>query len=130
MEIYVDGPRDANRLYIFAGTAVFNWHVTNDDAWNRDPLYIPMSLIPDCPLLWADQIVDQLATASLASIRFRDSPGRDTVGFAVDSVHTRFLPRPRDPAAPDFGLDVFLALRGGDVFMYRVSFQLNILARV
>lgn len=133
MEIYVNGPRDANRLYIFAGTAVFNWHGTDDENWIREPLQISLIGIPGVPRIFRDQVVDHVETASLAAIYSRETARRDAVGFAADSVQAFFIGRrsPRDePDFADFGVNIQLALRGNDVRLLRVSFQLNILARV
>lgn len=131
MEVYVNGPRDANRLYIFAGTAVFNWHGTDDDNWVREPLHISMLGIRGVPRIFEDQVVDHVETASLAAIYSRETARRDAVGFAADSVEAFFTRDPRHELDwADFGIDVQLALRGNDVRFYRVSFQLNILARI
>ena len=131
MEIYVSGPRYANRLYIFTGTAVFNWHRTDDDSWAGEPLHISMMGIRGVPRIFEDQVVDHIETASLAAIYSRETGKRDAVGFAANSVEAFFT---RDPQHEldfaDFGIDVHLALRGNDVHFYRVSFQLIVLARI
>lgn len=133
--VNVVGPNGATRLYIFAGIAVFNWHVTNDDNWTRNHLHISMLLFDGVPRIFEDQVVDHVETASLASIYSRETGKRDAVGFAVDSVRAFFTTREdedpaNEPTSADFGIDVQLALRGNDVRLYRVSFQLNISSRV
>jgi hypothetical protein len=127
MVVYVDGPRDANRLYIFAGTAVFNWHRTDDDSWAREPLYISMRNIRGRPAITPDRWIDAVAVASLASVYSKETGRRDAVGFAVDSV------RPSTPSGDfpeEYGITAQLALRGNDTRLYRVSFQLTVLARM
>jgi hypothetical protein len=126
MEVYVNGPRNANRLFIFGGTAVFNWHRT-DESWAGDVMFIPMTTIPGRPVIPPDRWVDAVAVASLASIHFRETIRRDRVGFAVNSV------RPSPPSGDfheEYGINVSLALIGNDVRLYRVSFQLTVLARI
>ncbi len=83
------------------------------------------------PRIFEDQVVDHVETASLAAIYSRETARRDAVGFAADSVEAFFTRDPRHELDfADFGLDIQLALRGNDVRFYRVSFQLNILARI
>ena len=128
--VNVNGPSGATRLYIFTGIAVFNWHGTDDDNWVREPLRIRMNDYAGAPFLVEDQVVDHVETASLASIYSRETSRRDAVEFGVDSVYA-FFPRERDhDGRTEYGIDVNLALRGNDVRFYRVSFQLNISARV
>ncbi len=126
MEVYVNGPRSANRLFIFGGTAVFNWHRTAE-SWAREWMFIPMTTIPGRPAIAPDRWIDAVAVASLASIYSRETVKRDRLGFAVDSV------RPAPPTGDfpeEYGINVQLALRGNDVRFYRVSFQLSVLARI
>ena len=126
MEVYVNGPRNANRLFIFGGTAVFNWHRTAE-SWTREWMYISMGTIPGRPAIAPDRWIDAVAVASLASIYFRETIKRDRAGFAVDSV------RPEPPSGDfheEYGINAQLALRGNDVRFYRVSFQLTVLARI
>lgn len=131
MEVYVNGPRDANRLYIFAGTAVFDWHVSDDENWRREPLHISMMGVPGVPRIFEDQVVDHIETASLAAIYSRETARRDAVGFGAESVEAFFTRDPRHELDfADFGINVQLTLRGNDVHFLRVSFQLNILARI
>ncbi len=129
MEVYVNGPRGANRLYIFAGTAAFNWYVTDDDSWVREPLRIPMSFIPDAPAIYEENVVDHVETASLAAIYSRETVRRDAIGFAADSVEGFFVSA-GGGGLPDYGITVQLALRGNEVRFYRVSFQFNVLANM
>lgn len=127
----VNGPGDASRLYIFTGIAVFNWHVTDDDNWVREPLTIRMNdYYGGAPFLVENQVVDHVETASLASIYSKETARRDAVGFAVDSVYAFFPIEPDNDGRTEYGIEVNLALRGNDVRFYRVSFQLTISASV
>jgi hypothetical protein len=126
----VNGPGDASRLYIFTGIAVFNWHVTDDDNWARDPLTIKMNDYRGAPSLVENQIIDHVETASIASIYSRETGRRDAVGFAVDSVYAFFPSEPDQDGRTEYGIEVNMAVRGNNVRFYRVSFQLNISARV
>lgn len=124
MEVFVNGPGAANRLYIFTGTAVFNWHRTDDDSWAREPMYISMRSIPGRPLIAPEQWIDAVAAASLASIYSRETIRNDAFGFAVDSAY----PAPPSAFPEEYGINTQLAIQGNNTRFYRVSFQLNVLA--
>jgi hypothetical protein len=127
MEVQISGPGDANRLYIFTGTAVFNWHRTDDDSWARGPLYISMRTIPGRPVFDPGRWIRGAAVASLASVYSRETGRRDEVGFAVDSA----TPSPPSGDHPEeYGITAQLALRGNDTRLYRISFQLTVLAEM
>ncbi|MEM9554068.1 MAG: hypothetical protein AAGC60_07400 [Acidobacteriota bacterium] len=128
MRVDVNGPRDANRLYVFTGTAVFNWHRTDDDDWAREPMTISLIGVPGIPRIFEENVVDHVESAALAAVYFRETGRRDAVGWAVDAVEAFFTRGPADFA--DFGLRVQLALRGNDARLLRLSFRLDVLANM
>jgi len=129
------GPRAGapNRLYIFGGIAVFEWtHETDDrwEGWVHDSLHISMISIPGVPRIFDDQVSNSIHTVSLAQFSFSDTwRTGDTWGYSIDSVSAYF---PHDHALDlaDFGLNVELSLRGYKTNLFRLSFQLMVLARV
>lgn len=130
--VNVNGPSGAARLYMFSGIAIFDWRGSGDDSWERGTLRIPLNhSFERPPRLVQAQVVDHVETASLASIYSRESGRRDAVGFAVESVYAFFPESPGPDASSEYGINVNLALRGNDdVRFYRVSFQLNVSARI
>lgn len=139
MNVDISGPSPANRMIIFSGTAVFNWHRENDDNWLREPLTIVISDDRN-NMIWHDissqrppserrfpTALDSVAVASLAAFRMREKISRDIFGFGVDRAWG-FFPDPGSDF-PSFGVATDLAIRGNDVDFLRVSFQLNILVR-
>lgn len=131
MEIHVNGPGNANRLFMFSGVYVFHWHHETDDewvGWVRQPLTISMLEIPDVPVIWEDQVRSHVAHVSLAAWSIAERERRDCWGFAVDEVDAFFSDR--DQSFADFGLTAQMAYRGGCVNLFRVGFTLNVLARI
>jgi hypothetical protein len=79
MEVFVNGPRGANRMFIYTGTAVFNFRGNSERRWKRDTLSFKVGRKFE-----PGQIVRIVATASLASV-FNDGSWHDG-GWAVDLV--------------------------------------------
>ena len=122
----ITGPGDANRLILITGTAVFAFVVTNGgDDWHRKELTVSSETATGWPLLRRDQWRDAAATGGLAAI----STKHGGEGFAIDAVAS-FAPTVPEN---EYGIRARLAVRaaGGVVArLYRMNFQLSILARV
>ena len=130
---HVDGPGDANHLFIITGTAVLNWHHEGEeffDRWARETLTFSLSSREGMPELRRNQVISHSETASLVSFSFNEnrSSKRELWSFAVDSADAFFASPDQD--LPDFGLNIHLAVRGPSVSMYRVNFQLTIVAGI
>lgn len=132
VEVHVSGPEGANRLYIFGGIGVFRWlHSTDDfwEGWVDEAVRISMLGISGAPRMFEDQVVSHVETAALASFSFSETRRNDTWGFAVDSLDA-FFTADHELSFADFGINVQLAMRGYEARMFRISFQMNVVARL
>ncbi len=132
MEVHVSGPEGANRLYIHSGIALFRWLNDSRDEWQgwlREQLRISMLAIPGTPRILEGQVIQHVESAALGSFSFTEISKRDTWGYAVDATGAFFTSDP-DISFWDYGMTVDLAMRGFKVRMFRVSFQMHVLARV
>jgi hypothetical protein len=119
MLVRVLGPGDADTLLILTGTAVFTFKGVGSNVL-RDTLSFEVG-----PTFDPGQVRGVVATASLASI-FNDGPAIDA-GWAVDSVEAF----PTGTYSPGrVRVTAALAVRDIDGFIFRIAYQVNILAHL
>jgi hypothetical protein len=127
VSVHVSGPAPAERLYIFTGSAKFDWHVDDDDSWSTETLFVDRLKFRNAPLLPQrdPRVVDHAEMGCLGSIYSRETARRDVIGFAVRQIDFQ----PADPLADfgEYGWRIHLSLRGNDVHLYRVNFQFTLL---
>jgi len=132
MEVEVSGPDGANRLYMHSGIAVFRWLNDSRDNWQgwlHDRLRISMLGFPGAPRFLERQVVQHMESASLGSFSFTETGKKDTWGYGVDETGAFFTDDP-DLSFYDYGMWVDLAMRGYEVRMFRISFQMNVLVHI
>lgn len=117
MEVAISGPNRANRLFVYTGTAVFYFSGTSNN-WDRDSLsfIIGREFSPG-------EVHSAIATASLASI-YNHDPASPS-GCAVDSVDAHW-----DDQSKKIEVTAQLAVRGTGSNLYRMGYQVTVLAKV
>ncbi|MGH8933452.1 MAG: hypothetical protein ACRDZO_23160 [Egibacteraceae bacterium] len=115
MEVVVNGPGNANRLFIISGTAVFNFTPLGDESQAVDDLIFAIG-----PFFQPGQLINLTAGASLASISNQGT----AIGalWAVDSVNAGLNEAGRVQVIAR------LVVRDTDGFINRLGFQVHILA--
>ena len=117
LEVVVSGPDRANRLFIYTGTAVFEFKGTGGD-WRRDSISFPIGRT-----FQPGQFIRAIATASLASI-FNQNVANNA-GWAVESVDADW-----DDESGQVQLSAQLAVRDSDGFLNRIAYQASVLAAI
>jgi hypothetical protein len=118
MEVFVNGPQGANRMFIYTGTAVFSFKVDSEKKWKRGTLSFKVGRKFE-----PEQIVKIVATASLASV-FDDGSWRDG-GWAVDLVDADL-----DDESGEIEVRANLAMGDTDGYLYKIGYQVTVLAAV
>jgi hypothetical protein len=116
MEVVVNGPGDANRLFIYTGIAVFNFKGTGS-GWRKDTLTFQVGRT-----FTTTQFKKAVATAALASIS--NVEHAVNAGWAVDKVAARRASTGKVELAMD------LAIRDVDGYIHRVGYEVNVLAKL
>lgn len=116
MEVGVNGPGDANKLFIYTGTAVFTFKGTGKE-WLRDTLTFQIG-----DPFTTTQFKKAVATASLASIS--NTSHAVNAGWAVDKVEAKRASNGK------IELTLKLAIRDIDGFLHRVAYEVNVLAKI
>ena len=116
MEVVVSGPGDINRLFIYTGTAVFDFKGAGGD-WLRDTLTFEIGRS-----FTVAQFRSATATASLASIS--NVQHAVNAGWAVDRVEASRA------ASGKIQLRMNLAVRDVDGYVHRVAFEASVLAKL
>lgn len=126
VSVHVNGPSPADRLYIFTGSARFDWHVSDDENWSTETLLIRSPHFRNPPAIYDETVVDHAETGSLGSIYSRETARRDAIGFSVRQID--FSAASREQDFMEYSWNVHVSLRGNDVHLYRVNFQFTVLA--
>lgn len=116
MEVGVNGPGDANRLFIYTGIAVFNFKGTGKE-WLRDTLTFQLGRT-----FTSAQFRNVVVTASLASISNKSHAVN--AGWAVDKVEAKRASNGK------IELTMNLAIRDVDGYLHRVAYEVNVLAKI
>jgi len=117
MEVVVGGPNDANRLFIYTGTAIFSLKGTGED-WLHDSISFEVGRA-----FTSTQFVKAVAAASLASIS--NLGHAVNAGWAVDRVETD-----RSSSSGKTKLTISLAVRDSDGYLHRLGYEVDVLARL
>ncbi len=117
LEAFVSGPSGANRLFVYTGIAVFSFKGTGSN-WLRDLLSFEVGRS-----FSASQFRKAIATASLASIANNDHAVY--AGWAVDRVAVS-----RSPGSGKPKLDMNLAVRDSDGYLFRLAYEVHVLAQM
>lgn len=118
MEVFVSGPCDSNRLYIFTGTAVFSFKGTGPKVLRDEISFnIPGKSFLD------GQVRKVVVTAGLSSI-FNDGPANNA-GWAIDSVEAGY-----EKKSNQIKVSAKLAVRDSDGYLLRFGFQATVLAAI
>ncbi|HET6918899.1 MAG TPA: hypothetical protein VFI46_05450 [Jiangellaceae bacterium] len=118
IEVGVNGPGNANRMYIIDGTAVFSLTPGPGNDSVSDTLSFQVG-----PTFPTGQFIRAIATASLANIFNRNLA--NNARWAVNQVDADF-----DDESGRVVVTANLAVEDTDGFLQRIGFQVNILARV
>jgi hypothetical protein len=120
LEVAVQGPGGASRLFVFTGAARVQIGFGGDnDAIRRGVMRVRL----DFPLSSAVRFIDAATVAGLTStgnLQITTASGVDCVSTAPD----------KDPFDPDQHVLIItaaLAVQGGNVSMQRVAYQANVL---
>jgi len=116
MEVGVNGPKDANRLFIYTGMAVFDFKGTGG-SWLRDSLTFQIGRA-----FTLTQYKQAVATASLASISNKDNAVN--AGWAVDRVEAKRASNGK------IELTMNLAIRDSDGYIHRIAYEVSVLAKI
>lgn len=117
MEIVVNGPNGANRLFIYTGTAEFNFRGTGD-KWAHDSLSFEVGRHFE-----PTQIQKAIAVASLASIS--NWGNAVNAGWAVDVVDACW-----NCESGRIRVTAQLAIRDSDGFLQRIAYEVKVLAKL
>jgi len=118
LEIGVGGPSDANRLFAFSGTAVFNSQGALGSSWYRDSISFEVGRA-----FSETQFKKAVAMISLASIA--NAEHAVNAGWAVDRVRVT-----RDAGTGKPRLTVDYAIRDIDGYLYRIGYKVSVLAKI
>jgi hypothetical protein len=122
MEVCVCGPNGANRLFIYTGTAVFEfggtWHESMGNAFVKGYLYFKVG-----QQFSRGQVLQVLATGALASIS--NGGPANNAGWAVDSVEAYW-----DEKTGQIELKAELGVRDTDGWVHRFGYQINALTKI
>ena len=122
MEVCVCGPNGANRLFIYTGTAVFEfggtWQESMGDTFVKGYLYFKVGR-----QFTRGQVLQVLATGALASIS--NGGPANNAGWAVDSVEAYW-----DEKSGQIELKAELGVRDTDGWIHRFAYQINVLTKV
>lgn len=122
MEVCVCGPNEANRLFIYTGTAVFEfggtWQESMGNAFVKGYLYFKVGR-----QFTRGQVLQVLATGALASIS--NGGPANNAGWAVDSVEAYW-----DEKSGQIELKAELGVRDTDGWIHRFGYQINVLTKV
>ncbi|MBU7028979.1 MAG: hypothetical protein HXS48_18740 [Theionarchaea archaeon] len=116
LEVVVRGPGDTNRLFIYTGTAVFNFRGTGG-SWKRDSISFEVGRS-----FTSSQFRKAIATASLASIS-NDGTAANA-GWAVDRVDVK------RSSSGKMRITAKLAVRDSDGYLQRMAYEVNVLAHL
>jgi hypothetical protein len=121
LEVGVNGPGDANRLFVVTGVAIINFKGPIND-WNRDAVsfLVPQKGTGNPAPLDIGQFRDSVSIAFPATI---DSSTKVPVGWGIDSVDT--LP----DGEANLRLTARVAVLNPGGHFIRMGFQVNILSR-
>ncbi len=121
LEVGVNGPGNANRLFIVCGVALINFNGTGDD-WHRDNVTF---LVPEegtgsnlAPLN-VGSFDDSVVVAFPATIQSTDG---ETIGWGVDTVDSVV------DANGHVEVNARVVVRNDDATFIRMGFQVNILS--
>jgi hypothetical protein len=117
LEVGVDGPDGANRMFVIGGTAAFTLTPGAGKDTVSDTLRFPVG-----PALAPGQFIHAIATASLASIA--NGGLANNAQWAVDSVGADL-----DDEAGRVVIAADLVVGDTDGYLQRIGFQATILAR-
>jgi hypothetical protein len=117
MEIVIGGPSGANRLFVYTGIAVFSFKGTGSN-WRHDSISFEVGRV-----FTSTQFVKAVATASLASIA--NAQHAVNAGWAVDRVEAK-----RATGSGKTKLTIKLAVRDIDGYLYRLGYEVNVLAKL
>lgn len=125
LEMVVNGPGEANRLFVFTGLALVDIKFSeDDDIVRRGEVRVRLRY----PLPDSIRFISSATTAALSSIFNADDDDEETT-FAVDGVATE--PQPTDPGNPqsakELVLTAKLAVQGGDSGISSMAYQANVL---
>lgn len=118
MEVSVNGPGKATRLFIFSGTVALEFRSESGvpaNKWSVEPVTFNVRERTFNP----EQFIQAIAVVSLASIE-GDS---GMCGWAVDEVEAF-----RNPDSGNISVRARLGVRGASTVLYRLAYQVNVLA--
>lgn len=122
MEVCVCGPNGANRLFIYTGTAVFEfggtWKESMGNTFVKGDLHFKVGR-----QFSRGQVLQVLATGALASIS--NGGPANNAGWAVDSVNASW-----DETSGQIVLKAELAVRDTDGWIHRFGYQINVLTKM
>ena len=117
MELVINGPSDANRLFVYTGTAVFASHGAIGSEWMRDAISFEIGRN-----FSSNQFIKATAYASLASIANQNHAVN--AGWAVDRVDTELVPSGK------VKVTLHYAIRDVDGLLLRVGYKVNVIAKL
>ncbi|MCX6834243.1 MAG: hypothetical protein NTW07_03770 [candidate division Zixibacteria bacterium] len=117
MEVGVDGPQGANRLFIYTGTALFDFKGVSGD-WRRDTVqfHVGRSFGPG-------EVIKAIGTGSLASI-CNEHHAVDA-GWAIDDTDADW-----DDEDGRIQVRASVAVRDSDGHVLRMSYIVHVLAKL
>ena len=117
IEVVVSGPRSANRLFIYTGTAVFDFK-GRSKKWKRDSISfrVGRKFAPG-------QFHKAIATANIASAS--NDYAANFAGWAVDSIDADW-----DDDSGKMNVTAQLAVRDSDGYLHRLGYQVTVLASI
>lgn len=118
MEVVVNGPLGANRLFIYSGTAIFDFKGESGDYWRRDVIQFKLGRS-----FGPGEVVKAIGTGSLASI-FNQSHAVNA-GWAVDDCDADW-----DDESGRIQVRASVAVRDSDGHVLRMSYVVHVLAKL
>jgi hypothetical protein len=118
MEVHVNGPNGANRLFIYSGTAVFSFRGDSEDRWERNTLtfHVGRRFNPG-------EVIRAIAVGGLASIFNKNVA--NNAGWACDGIDADW-----DDESGHVSVRANLAVRDTDGYLLRIGYQVTVLAKL
>jgi hypothetical protein len=128
LQVSVNGPGDANTLFIVSGVAIINFSGFNhSDDWNRDNCIFTVPFNPQGEPLIVEQFRRSVASAFPATIF---NPGDETHGWGIDTVSSGVGPV-HELTGDTVQVTARVVVAGeGPAVMLRMGFHVSILAKV
>ncbi len=118
MVVGINGPDEANTMLIYTGIAVFGFKGDEDNAWKRDILSFSVGR-----KFTKEEFLKTIAVSSLSSLYNRGTWYNG--GWSLDSFNSKW-----DEKSGNVLVEASLAVRDKDAYLFRIGYQVTVLAKL